>query len=131
MKTRPARTKTWSEQLGVEVRQELLVLCIELAHSGDDVAGQAHAHNLHDSLKDEQREIGEVGMRAVLLFEDFHEAIAAIFIRLSAHGDKTRRGELGVAQAQGLWAGEERHCRMPAMVWGWARAADEGTLGLS
>lgn len=46
-------TKTWCKQLGIEVCEELLALCIELAHSCDDIARQTDADDLHDGLEDE------------------------------------------------------------------------------
>ena len=108
-------TKTGREQLCVEVGQELLALCIELAHSRDNVARRADAHDLHDGLKDEQREVGEVGVRAVgLLLEDLDEAaIVAVVERLRCHGDKVVGGGSEVAQAQGLGTREERHPEVP------------------
>lgn len=108
-------TKTRREQLSIEVSKELLALCIELAHPRDDIARQADTHDLHDGLKDQQREVGKVGMRAVGLFQkDFSEAIVAIFERLRCHGDKV----VGVSidgestQAQGLGAREKRHAEV-------------------
>jgi hypothetical protein len=107
-------TKTRSEELRVEVCEELLALCIELAHSCDNVAGQTDADNLHDGFEDEESEIGEVGMRAVrLLLEDLEEAIVAVVVRMRSHGDKGVVGAgLHVAQAQGLGGRKKGHVAM-------------------
>jgi hypothetical protein len=86
-----------------------LVFGVELAHPRDDVARQADTDNLHDGLEDQQRQVREVGVRAVLVLEGVHEAIAAVVVGVRAHGDEAGRGELELAQAQGLRAGEERH----------------------
>lgn len=87
-----------------------MALCIELAHPGDDVAGQTDTDDLHDSLEDQQGEIGEVGVRAVrLLLEGLEEAIVAVVERLRGHGDKMVGAGSEVAQAQGLGTREERH----------------------
>jgi hypothetical protein len=114
-------TQAGCKQLGVEVRQELLVIRIELAHSCDDVAGQTDAYDLHDRLEDQQGEVRKVGVRGVLVLEHLHEAIAAVVERVRAHGDKVGRVEVDVAQAQGLWIGEERHVwivkRQGSLVW--------------
>lgn len=108
-----ALTKTGREQLCIEVGQELLAFCIELAHSCDNVARRADAHYLHDGLEDEQREVGEVGVRAVgLLLEDLHEAIVAVVERLRGHGDEVVGVGSEVAQAQGLGTREKRHPEM-------------------
>jgi hypothetical protein len=124
-------TKTRSEELRVEIREELLALCIELAHSRNDVAGQTDADNFHDGFEDEESEVGEVGMRAVrrLLLEDLEEAIVAVVVRMRSHGDKGVVGAgLHVAQAQGLGGGEEGHVATGNGQWamakprGWARA---------
>lgn len=56
-------TKTRREELRVEVGEELLVFGVEVAHSGDDIAGEADADDLHDGLEDQQGEVGEVGVR--------------------------------------------------------------------
>ena len=56
------RTKTRCKQLRVEVGEKLLALCVELAHSRDNVAGRANADNFHDSLEDEKGEVGEIGV---------------------------------------------------------------------
>jgi hypothetical protein len=96
---RPGHTETGRKQLCVEVRQELLVFGVKLAHSRHNVAWQAHADDLHDSLENEQGQVGKVGMRAVILLEDLHEAIAGVVVRLRAHGDEAGRVELGGAQA--------------------------------
>lgn len=55
-----ALTQTRGEELCVEVCQEFLAFCVELAHSRNHVAGQADADDLQDSLEDEQGEVGEV-----------------------------------------------------------------------
>lgn len=64
--------------MGVEVRDELLGIGVELAHPGDDVARETDTDDLHDGLEDEQGEIGEVGVRAVrrTLLEGVEKAIA-------------------------------------------------------
>lgn len=81
-------TKTRREQLRVEIGKEFLVFGVELAHPGDNVAWQAHADDLHNRLKDQQSEVGEIWMRAVLLLEDLHEAVAPVVVGLGAHGDE-------------------------------------------
>ena len=76
-------TKTRREQLCVEVCQKLLALGVELAHSCDDVSRRAHAHHLHDCLEHQQREVCEVGVRAVrrLVLEGFKDAaIVAVVV---------------------------------------------------
>jgi hypothetical protein len=103
------RTKARGEQLCVEVRQELLVLRIELPHSCHDVARQTHAHNLHDGLEDQQCKVGKVGVRAVLVPEDAHVAVAGVVERLSTHSDEVWGVEVGGAHAKGLRSREERH----------------------
>lgn len=85
---------------------------IEHAHSGNDVAGQTDADDLHDGLEDEQGEISEVGVRAVrrqLVLGEIHEAIAAGVGRRSHQREVVGGLEGLVAQAQRLDAGEERH----------------------
>lgn len=93
-------TEAWGKQLCVEVRQELLVLCVELAHSRDNVARQTDTDNLHHGLEDEQRKVRKVRVRAVLLPENLHEAacIASIVERLCAHGDEVVSVELRITQ---------------------------------
>lgn len=73
-------TQTWREKLRVEVGKKLLVLCIKMAHSRHNIARQTDADDLHYSLEYQQRQIGEVWVRAVLLLEHLHEAIAAIVV---------------------------------------------------
>lgn len=108
-----ALTEARREQLCVEVGQEFLALCIKLAHSRDNVARQADAHDLHDGLENEQRQIGEVGVRAVcLLLEDLHDSIVAIVERLRGHGYEVVGTGSEVAQAQGLGTRKERHAEV-------------------
>lgn len=108
-------TKTGGKQLCVEVCKELLALSVELTHSRNNVARRAHAHDLHNSLKDQQREVGEVGVRAVrLLLEDLHKAaIVAVVERLRGHGDEVVGIGSEVAQAQGLGTRKKRHPKVP------------------
>lgn len=109
-------TQTRREQLCVEVGQELLALGIELAHSCDDVSRRTHAHHLHDSLEHQQREVCEVGVRAVrrLVLEDVEDAaIVAVVVRLRGHGDERVGVGIEVAQAQGLGTCEKRHAEGP------------------
>jgi hypothetical protein len=82
-----------------------LVLCVELAHSRDDVARQTDADDLHDGLEDEQGEVRKVRVGAVLVLEGLHVAIAGIIERLGAHGDEVRV-VLRIAQSQ---TGEKGH----------------------
>ena len=117
-------TKAGCKQLRVEVGEELLALRVELAHSRDNVARRADADNLHDSLEDEQGEVGEVGMRAVLVaLEDIEHAIVAVLVRLRGHGDEIRGVSGRAAQAQGLGSREERHADARGVV-GKARGRD-------
>lgn len=44
-------TQTWREQGDVQIGQKLLLICIELAKSRNDVSRQAHAYNLENGLK--------------------------------------------------------------------------------
>lgn len=105
-------TQTWGEELRVEIRNELLSVGVEHAHSRHDVPRQTDADDLHDGLEDEQSEIGEVGVRAVrrwFVAEGVHEAIAAGVGRRS-HERKVGGGIGGqAAQTQRLDAREERH----------------------
>jgi hypothetical protein len=72
----PARrdrpTQTWRKQHHVEVRQELLLVGIEMAQAGDDIAGQADADHFQHCAEDEQREVveGRVRIDGCLLLED-------------------------------------------------------------
>lgn len=81
-------TQARREQLRVEVGEKLLALCVELAHSCNDVARRAHTHDLHDCLEDEQRQVGEIRVRAVFVLEDAEHAIAAVVVVLRGHGDE-------------------------------------------
>lgn len=84
------RTQAGCEQLRVEIGQELLVLCIELAHSCDNIARQADADDLQDGLENEQCQVGKIRMRAVrLVVEDLHEAIIAVVVGLRRKSDKS------------------------------------------
>ena len=117
-------TQTRCEQLGVEVRDELLRVCVKLAHPGDDVAWKTDAYYFHNGLEDEQGKVREIRVRAVrrgrVLLESFQEAIAGI--RLRGHNGEVGRGRRAeVAQAQRLDGTiEKRHC--------W-RVCSSGTCG--
>lgn len=112
-------TQAWREQLGVQVRNELLRVGVELAHPGDNVAGQTDAYDLHDSLEDEEREVGEVWMGAVrraLVLEGVEEAIAGA-VRAGRHDGEVAGGS-EVAKTQRLDGTiEDRHGELtPASV---------------
>lgn len=102
-------TKTRGEELRVEVGEELLTVRIELAHSCNDIAGETDADDLHNGFEDEQCEIGEVGVRSVLVPERMHEAIVAVVVGLRGHGCESGGAGLEVAQAQGLGRSKEGH----------------------
>lgn len=71
-------TQTWRKQLGVEVRDKLLGVCVELAHPCNNVARETDTDYLHDSLENEQGEIREIRVGAMwrALLERLEEAIA-------------------------------------------------------
>jgi hypothetical protein len=103
-------TQARCEELGVEICQKLLTVCVELAHSRDNIAWQTDTDDLHDSLKNEQCKVGKVGMRAVLVLEDLDEtAIVGVVVGLRGHGDEVGCGGLEIAQAQRLGNCEEGH----------------------
>jgi hypothetical protein len=122
-----ARTKTGCEELRIEVGQELLALCIELAHSGDNIAGRTNTDNLHNSLENQQREIEEIRMRAVLVPEYIEHAIVAVLVGLGGHGDELGRRCCCAAQAQGLRSREERHCSVPVVLFVWQERGSGNT----
>lgn len=58
-------TQTWREELSVEIGDEFLILCIEEAGPCNDIAWQAHAHDLKHRFEDEQGQMHKVRVLAV------------------------------------------------------------------
>lgn len=105
---RPSLTEARREQLSVEIGKKLLAVCVELAHSGDNIARRAHTDDLHDGLEDEEGQIGKVGMRGMGILERGEHGAGDGVLGLGGEGDKGRGGGEG-AQAQGHGRGEEGH----------------------
>jgi hypothetical protein len=93
---------------------------VELAHPGHNVSRETDTHHLHDSLEDEEREVGEIGMRAMrrALLEGVQQAIAAA-VRVRGHDHEIGRGRgTEVAETERLDGAvehsEERHVDAPS-----------------
>lgn len=89
-------TQTWSEELHVEVRQELLLVGIEMTHHGQDVARKTDADNLHHGLKDQEHEMVERWMRIVRFLHDHKRWCCCWY--LVRHVDEFGRSDISDAK---------------------------------
>lgn len=73
-----SHTETWCEEHDIEVREKLLLVCIEMAQSCNDVSWQTDANNLHNCLEDEQYQVADRRMRFGWLLKDHKRRVGRL-----------------------------------------------------